>query len=541
MAETDRLGIWGEDERQRGLATLKKSGSLLLMGRRIADGQLADLATAAPQDENGAPRLGLVSFEDSVIEGDLDLGGAAIESLWLKNVVVEGNVDLSGAQIGYMSAENAKFRGDALFIGSQFDGVARLSKTTFEGLAAFGSARFARGVDFAGASFTQMASFNSSSFVEDANFAAAVFSSLAMFGDATFARTVSLRNTSFMAVADLANVSFGATHGLGPMLACSSLALDGSTFERPVTIEVAADLITMERAHFPQGAHLFARYALVTADNAVFSGPSLIAFSSHDGPDDSALESKLKPQGVRSRRPRIESLRRADVGALTLSGVDLRGCRFAGAHNLDGLRVDGSAEFASAPGNGRRVIAEEADVRAAHDHPEWKLAAVESIAGTRVESLDERDVADLYRELRKGQESRGDEPGAADFYYGEMEMRRRAKGTAGEKAVVWAYWLTSGYALRPLRAFVALLVTIALFGILLKLWGFEPRPPATDDASWSRAFLFSAESTSSLFRVPATPNLRLTEVGEVLQIFLRLLGPLFFGLLLLSIRGRVKR
>jgi hypothetical protein len=33
------------------------------------------------------------------------------------------------------------------------------------------------------------------------------------------------------------------------------------------------------------------------------------------------------------------------------------------------------------------------------------------------------DIAGLYRALRKGREDARDEPGAADFYYGEMEMR----------------------------------------------------------------------------------------------------------------------
>jgi hypothetical protein len=43
----------------------------------------------------------------------------------------------------------------------------------------------------------------------------------------------------------------------------------------------------------------------------------------------------------------------------------------------------------------------------------------------------------------------------------------------------------------------------------------------------------------SLFRVPATPEL--TAAGEAIQRPLRLLGPLFFGLALLSLRARVKR
>jgi hypothetical protein len=41
--------------------------------------------------------------------------------------------------------------------------------------------------------------------------------------------------------------------------------------------------------------------------------------------------------------------------------------------------------------------------------------------------LDPGQIAGLYRALRKGREDLKDEPGAADFYYGEMEMRRRAR------------------------------------------------------------------------------------------------------------------
>ena len=36
------------------------------------------------------------------------------------------------------------------------------------------------------------------------------------------------------------------------------------------------------------------------------------------------------------------------------------------------------------------------------------------------------EIAGIYRDLRKGLEDVKNEPGAADFYYGEMEMRRLA-------------------------------------------------------------------------------------------------------------------
>jgi hypothetical protein len=73
-------------------------------------------------------------------------------------------------------------------------------------------------------------------------------------------------------------------------------------------------------------------------------------------------------------------------------------------------------------------------------------------------ALEPGQIAGLYRALRKGREDIKDEPGAADFYYGEMEMRRHAgrlsarspEGQSGgasrgrmERGILWAYWLVS--------------------------------------------------------------------------------------------------
>lgn len=184
--------------------------------------------------------------------------------------------------------------------------------------------------------------------------------------------------------------------------------------------------------------------------------------------------------------------------------------------------------------------------------------------------LEPDQIAAIYRSLRKGREDSKDEPGAADFYYGEMEMRRRkprrqeaqqtlgdarlaepagdarrdgeaprAPGPrvspGGERVILWLYWLVSGYGLRASRALISLALTVVLFAFLFDWWGFRP------DRGFGRTLLFSIESTSSLFRAPETEGSALTAGGEVLQVALRLLGPLFFGLTLLSLRGRVKR
>jgi hypothetical protein len=149
------------------------------------------------------------------------------------------------------------------------------------------------------------------------------------------------------------------------------------------------------------------------------------------------------------------------------------------------------------------------------------------------EELEPEQIASLYRALRKGREDRKDEPGAADFYYGEMDMRRKAKSTSNpERIILSLYWLLSGYGLRASRALTALLATVVLFAALLYLVGLEPEHRAI-----STALLQSAEGAT--FR--SGDREVLTEPGKALQLALRLLGPLFFGLALLSLRGRVKR
>ena len=149
------------------------------------------------------------------------------------------------------------------------------------------------------------------------------------------------------------------------------------------------------------------------------------------------------------------------------------------------------------------------------------------------DALDASSIAGIYRDLRKGREDSKDEPGAADFYYGEMEMRKHDETKPrAERLIVWLYWLVSGYGLRASRALLSLLVTIVVFAALLYAWGFPSQRSLVD------ALTFSAKSTTSLFRPPDQP---LTTAGEWLNMVLRLLGPLFFGLALLSLRGRVKR
>jgi hypothetical protein len=146
-------------------------------------------------------------------------------------------------------------------------------------------------------------------------------------------------------------------------------------------------------------------------------------------------------------------------------------------------------------------------------------------------------LAILYRELRKGREDTKDEPGAADFYYGECELRGHdPEASKAERFVLWLYWLTCGYGFRALRAVICLAVIVVGLAALLHTVGFRPLHPVPSRSFWS-SLLYTAESTLSL----GNSNIELTGWGRALRIVLRLTGPVLLGLALLSVRGRVRR
>jgi hypothetical protein len=100
--------------------------------------------------------------------------------------------------------------------------------------------------------------------------------------------------------------------------------------------------------------------------------------------------------------------------------------------------------------------------------------------------LEPRQIAALYRSLRKAREDNKDEAGAGDLYYGEMEMRRRDPHgvqaqreftrARSERAVLTAYFSLAGYGLKAGRALVSLALAITIGGALLCWCGFhEPR------------------------------------------------------------------
>ena len=574
-------------------------------------------AAPADPEQDGRPTFRDACFRGAMFAGDVDFRGTTFagDADFALATFVE-NASFLGTQfLADASFVGATFERNAYFYDTLFDGEVSFSGTTFTYAAhfyledgpsttfggtadfwtaifldeaRFHAATFAKGAGFRGATFIGTAYFGETTFAHKAGFSGATFGGDVAFFDATFADDVDFAHATFageasfaktrfhgdvaldrvvFTTADLDGCVFEQARVLGPLFASESLALNQTVFSEQVTLQASTRKAALVGATFHGGADLLLRWAEVRLDEADFQGPSLLtslgpaleygrrALLGWEEPTtDGGWQETLADTPPADFRPRVISVRGAKVADLVLSAVDLRACRFAGAHALDRMRLE-LARVSDAPAGWqwrplpwrwtrRQTLAEEHQWRHGQRRPQGWYEAGVRVEGDTVEPLAPEQIATIYRALRKGREDIKDEPGAADFYYGEMEMRRQRPETAAataagvreagraERLVLLLYWLVSGYGLRASRALAALALTIVVFAVCLYLWGFNDQP------LW-RALLFSAESTASLFRVPDKPSL--TPVGEALQLALRLLGPLFFGLALLSLRGRVKR
>ena len=524
-------------------------------------------------------------FEDTIFEGSARFDRAKFRgvttfarAMFKGNDVigVPGTAYFTGASFkGVGRFTGAKFKGNAEFNETAFKDPAQFEKVSFEGWADFHEAIFEKQADFEEASFEGQASFKDATFRGYADFSEAVFKGNAEFtwarfrwtsidepgGDSSPRIASSIRIIEEMpedvatfdgasfdgdATFDLASFGGGAKFAratvkgnmsmLGPVTVRGMLDLNKMQFASPVRIDADARAITCCRSRFPGGVRFDVRRAVVRLDDTDLSVPSLLTGPSASDPAAGATQ------------PKLLSLQGANVAGLALSNVDLADCRFAGAHNLDKLRLEAHTVFGLSPAvagwERRQVIAEESAWRAARPQPgRWTAPEWPDYPAfiDRPPMPSPGVVAGVYRALRKSREDTKDEPGAADFYYGEMEMRRNDRGTGANRwrgrasrIVLTTYWLVAGYGLRAWRSLVALAVVTALFAAAFHLIGFT-QPP--EPASYWTSLLYAFRSTVSL----SDSQIILTAWGSLFQVLLRITGPVLLGLTLLALRSRVKR
>jgi uncharacterized protein YjbI with pentapeptide repeats len=530
-----------------------------------------------------------------------------------------GEISFNGSRFRRVSFSKARFNSTSIFgmsFRARFDGQATFDEAEFFGHVSFTNVEFAHGAPFQRVTFTGQAGFDDTTFPWGADFTRAKFNNgarfhraqfngLTIFTEAEFSGDRWFEETEFFLEGDakiehgsvktrFERAKFKGSGKFGPLLSANPLVLDDATFADITQIAVTGSQISCVRVTFNEQLIFRLRFADIVLDGTNFAKPAVLAFAS-----DELLDERRMRQDGQPSKPRILSLRQVDASTLTLMDLDLTACLFQDASNLDKLRIQGPLAFAPSPGpwrlrighrcipvwqrwSRRQTLAEEHHWRAEQPPPTtlpnpdaqprlikpgWHSPTtatppfVHERTHQQARRLHPDHLAVIYRSLRKAEEDTKNEPGAADFYYGEMEMRRNAEGISwAERLILRLYWLISGYALRAWRSIAALAVTVLLAAVVFAFWGFpasettfhpiginangsliyqrEPADLASGLERLPDAIRFSAQSATALLRGPDRP---LTPLGEWTEILLRFLGPVLFGLAVLSVRGRVKR
>jgi uncharacterized protein YjbI with pentapeptide repeats len=380
-----------QDERQAALFSLTDHGNLyFVQGVTIGPELLEDIRSAAPKDDEGYPIFIRPNFSGATFLDD-------------------ANFQLVRFRGDRTNFERSTFQGLANFGGATFEGAVNFIRTTFYGDANFmGAMPFSGDVGFLGIICVGSLRFDGRVFEKEANFFGIVCG-----GEAVFS-----------------NVSFRGVSRLGPLVA-KQVRLEGSTFAEHSTLQLMAWRVNAPSSRFRAGGEIRIAWAAVDLSAAQFPEPCVLSgdasnFRGAIPSNVSGWWTEFDPPPV----PTILSLRRANVAGLVIGRVDLRTCRFAGAHNLDKLRIEGPTPFAVIPrglkfgrigGQGlpirrwtkRQTIAEEHAWRATSTryrdwvsgrmHPKkqgWLPA--ECRQGQIIdEPLHPQDIATIYRDLRK--------------------------------------------------------------------------------------------------------------------------------------------
>ncbi|MGW9377430.1 pentapeptide repeat-containing protein [Streptomyces albidoflavus] len=470
--------------------------------------------------------------------------------------------------------QGATFTGTAPFNFTTFNGPAEFTGAIFKERAYFLEARFERDTRFEIASFEGPALFDKSWHVGGVTYEGAVFGQDASFHEAVYEHDVKFDRAIFTR-----------TDIFGPILTPREVSLYGAAFNSPTTLMIAAKSLDCRRTRWSSTAELRLRHASVDLSNAVFEYPLTVASAvdtfvtdlpagQFDPITPRPLHSPINPSSVR-----LTSLRGVDAAHLVLVDVDLSQCQFAGTVHLDQLRMEGNCVFARTPSGiiwrgwrpvrygPRLALADEHHWRASRH---WPLRKGWTVPGQFAHPTYIRPthLTPVYRALRKSFEDSKNEPGAADFYYGEMEMRRRDtdNSSPGERGLLHMYWAMSGYGLRALRALGWLVASMILTLVLMMQWGlpqddikqeatgtvppgggkvtFEieksgPVNPSGDRFTGKRfEKALKVTLNSVVFR---SSGEELTTSGTYIEMMSRVVEPVFLGMAVLAIRNRVKR
>ncbi|MFD4975024.1 pentapeptide repeat-containing protein [Streptomyces sp. NPDC058424] len=517
-------------------------------------------------------RLGAAQVAGDVWLDDTEVGGDA----WFYEARIKGTLRFCVREVGRGAMFKGMTCGDAYFSGVRVCGVASFNGAVIDGEAAFDGAVFEDGADFEKIRITGRACFDGTHFHRgracfngadiggDMPFAEAHFAAEATFDGAAIGGDLSFSGARLEAGVGFRRGVFRRTARIGPLVCPGTVDFSDAVFEAAVTLEAAAREVRCQRTRWASTAALRLRYAGVDLSDAVVEFPVTVV--GRPRPFVSPEGEVIAEPGLTDDRVRVTSVKGVDAAYLVLADVDLTGCLFVEAVHLDQLRLEGRCILSPPPVGlrwiRRRTLAEEHHWRAARYGDGWTPAP------PGVETHEPAVLAPVYRQLRKALEDGRNEPGAADFYYGEMEMRRHdATASRGERTLLRLYWALSGYGLRAVRALAWLVLAMTATVLAMMLWGLpqaDPDPVSAGTTDGRRVVLTTRKPAPVNPEGPYTRRLStarfeksvrvvvnsvifrasgqdLTTTGTYVEMTARLVEPALLGLAILAVRNRVKR
>jgi len=473
-----------------------------------------------------------------------------------------GAFDCSHSVLGRMLWDGCEFTEDAAFDRAVFGGELDLRGCCFRGRAGFSGARFQGPTYLHGASFERSANFQSAEFAEEANFEEATFAQTPDFSEVSFAE-VRFDEATFSIGARFNAAVFGSNASFNRCVVGGDLSFDRAVFAGEAHFDgarlsgdvsfdaVSAEELSLTRTTFNGTSH----EVLVTSTTdpppgslpdvalwllrARIESDTVIVLGQHCSLDAARVVARAPVTIVAERPDRagaLTSVKEADITAPFRVGrhVDLSGTDW-GDHDLTKISLAGTDTL---PRTGLAYAA----LRSPRA-PSWTtgLAAGRRALPTESTASSTTELQTLernYRDLRRQLEADGNTHGANDFYFGEMEARRRQLPLRSPRRwLLETYRMVSGYGTSIWPAIVTWQVLVLVATRLLLVGGIN----ITEDRSYQRGevWRFALEGSLSLFRPTNAPLLSVPET--IIMVALRILGPLLLALAAISVRNQTKR
>jgi hypothetical protein len=480
------------------------------------------------------------AFAEGAPRAPIDFAGAEINTgIRLEEVEFKHSVNFFGASIyGIIELRKCRFRQGLDARYARLKAPINFWQSTFDAEVNISYLESDQNVGFDGVTFN-------GSLTGDGAAATIHLTSAIVSGNASFKHSRSwllLNGATLNGLFDLTDADLIALHGEQLALTAASrfgpcsikhLYLARATLGARIHMDVTADTVDLSDAILKEGGSIVLDRAAVNLRQVSLGGPL-------------RMSGKLPGTAM----PAIIGLLNADAGKMSFARVDMSRCSLYGAHGLGTMDIESTVGFARCPwwASRRHYLADEWAWRAAKPSKwhrfRWKLTGVRigneqekpkrgEESANWLPTLRASQIAGTYRDLRRSLEGKSDMPGASDFYYGEMEMRRRDNDSSfWDRVLVTLYWLLSGYGLRTTRSVIAYIILISLGTWGMQFGGFEH-----GCYSISRAALFSLRAS-----LPGISTVeQLSRSGQTVEIVVRVFGALILALLVLSLRTRVMR